>query len=74
MTIPGVKEDLEKEIQEALSFFEMHMWAKNHPRLGFKPFPLIGSSNQYFALNSSWFIMIPDYWTLNKTFEIFTGY
>jgi len=25
LTIPGVKEDLEKEIQEALSFFEMHM-------------------------------------------------
>ena len=25
LTIPGLKEDLEKEIQEALSFFEMHM-------------------------------------------------
>ena len=37
LTIPGVKEDLEKEIQEALSFFEMHMWSpKVHPRLGFK--------------------------------------
>ena len=25
LSIPGLKEDLEKEIQEALSFFEMHM-------------------------------------------------